>query len=239
MFQNEEESKLNNRNENYDSITQKDNLSIEKNNNSSDIKLSNTNETNEEETFMNKMLNNVFIIKILEYKNKFSNYLYEYLKNIHIASSQRNYFIFLTIGLIFIFISVLELPTFILTPAQFLFFFSLGNISIFISLFFYYGSQQFFTFLFEETRKILMLCYIFSVFFGMIIAWRKHYLISLMLAIVQIIFTTLFVVTMIPGCQIGIDISNNLIVIPIIRLKEFLKSFFIKNDNQNESSNLK
>ena len=72
---------------------------------------------------MNKVLNNVFIIKILEYKNKFSNYLYEYLKNIHIASSQRNYFIFLTIGLIFIFISVLELPTFILTPAQFLFFF--------------------------------------------------------------------------------------------------------------------
>ena len=84
-----------------------------------------------------------------------------------------------------------------------------------------------------------MLCYIFSVFFGMIIAWRKHYLISLMLAIVQIIFTTLFVVTMIPGCQIGIDISNNLIVNPIIGLKEFLKSFFIKNDNQNESSNLK
>ena len=84
-----------------------------------------------------------------------------------------------------------------------------------------------------------MVCYIFSLFFGMKIASTKHYLISFRLAIIHIFFTTLFVVTTTPGFKIGIDILNNLIVIPIINLKDFFKSFSTKNDNQNESSNLK
>ena len=136
MFQ-DEKTELKKENETYDSIIQKEIISNE--NTNKDIKLT-SDENIEENNCFEKILNNSITNKIIEYENLLSKKVYDYLQTYHIESSYRNFVIFLIIGLIFIFKSVIDLPTFNLTPIQFLIFFNIGNIFIFFALFFYYGS---------------------------------------------------------------------------------------------------
>lgn len=155
MFQ-DEKTELKKENETYDSIIQKEIISNE--NTNKDIKLT-SDENIEENNCFEKILNNSITNKIIEYENLLSKKVYDYLQTYHIESSYRNFVIFLIIGLIFIFKSVIDLPTFNLTPIQFLIFFNIGNIFIFFALFFYYGSQQYLIFLIEKTRKRILFLY--------------------------------------------------------------------------------
>ena len=234
MFK-DEETELKKGNDSYDSIPQNENISNE--NITKDIKLT-SNDNIEDNNCLQKILNNSIINKILEYENILSTKVYEYLKTFHIVSSYRNFVVLLIIGLIFIFISVIELPTFILTPTQFLIFFNIGNVLIFFALFFYYGSQQFLVFLVERTIKRIIFCYIFTLIIGMIIARRKHYFLSLLMAYIQIIISALFVISMIPGEKNGIDFIKNYIEQPIISFLYFVKNYFFPKNNNNNKNEL-
>ena len=232
MFQ-DEKTELKKENETYDSITQKEIISNE--NTNKDIKLT-SDENIEENNCFEKILNNSITNKIIEYENLLSKKVYDYLQTYHIESSYRNFVIFLIIGLIFIFKSVIDLPTFNLTPIQFLIFFNIGNIFIFFALFFYYGSQQYLIFLIEKTRKRILFFYIITLIIGIIIAWRDHYFLSLVMAYNQIFIFSLFVISIIPGENNGIDFIKNNIENPIKNFFNSIKNyFFIKKNNNNKN----
>lgn len=232
MFQ-DEKTELKKENETYDSITQKEIISNE--NTNKDIKLT-SDENIEENNCFEKILNNSITNKIIEYENLLSKKVYDYLQTYHIESSYRNFVIFLIIGLIFIFKSVIDLPTFNLTPIQFLIFFNIGNIFIFFALFFYYGSQQYLIFLIEKTRKRILFFYIITLIIGIIIAWRDHYFLSLVMAYNQIFIFSLFVISIIPGENNGIDFIKNNIENPIKNFFDSIKNyFFIKKNNNNKN----
>ena len=232
MFQ-DEKTELKKENETYDSITQKEIISNE--NTNKDIKLT-SDENIEENNCFEKILNNSITNKIIEYENLLSKKVYDYLQTYHIESSYRNFVIFLIIGLIFIFKSVIDLPTFNLTPIQFLIFFNIGNIFIFFALFFYYGSQQYLIFLIEKTRKRILFFYIITLIIGIIIAWRDHYFLSLVMAYNQIFIFSLFVISIIPGENKGIDFIKNNIENPIKNFFDSIKNyFFIKKNNNNKN----
>jgi hypothetical protein len=232
MFQ-DEKTELKKENETYDSIIQKEIISNE--NTNKDIKLT-SDENIEENNCFEKILNNSITNKIIEYENLLSKKVYDYLQTYHIESSYRNFVIFLIIGLIFIFKSVIDLPTFNLTPIQFLIFFNIGNIFIFFALFFYYGSQQYLIFLIEKTRKRILFFYIITLIIGIIIAWRDHYFLSLVMAYNQIFIFSLFVISIIPGENNGIDFIKNNIENPIKNFFNSIKNyFFIKKNNNNKN----
>ena len=232
MFQ-DEKTELKKENRTYDSITQKEIISNE--NTNKDIKLT-SDENIEENNCFEKILNNSITNKIIEYENLLSKKVYDYLQTYHIESSYRNFVIFLIIGLIFIFKSVIDLPTFNLTPIQFLIFFNIGNIFIFFALFFYYGSQQYLIFLIEKTRKRILFFYIITLIIGIIIAWRDHYFLSLVMAYNQIFIFSLFVISIIPGENKGIDFIKNNIENPIKNFFDSIKNyFFIKKNNNNKN----
>ena len=232
MFQ-DEKTELKKENETYDSIIQKEIISNE--NTNKDIKLT-SDENIEENNCFEKILNNSITNKIIEYENLLSKKVYDYLQTYHIESSYRNFVIFLIIGLIFIFKSVIDLPTFNLTPIQFLIFFNIGNIFIFFALFFYYGSQQYLIFLIEKTRKRILFFYIITLIIGIIIAWRDHYFLSLVMAYNQIFIFSLFVISIIPGENNGIEFIKNNIENPIKNFFDSIKNyFFIKKNNNNKN----
>lgn len=232
MFQ-DEKTELKKENETYDSIIQKEIISNE--NTNKNIKLT-SDENIEENNCFEKILNNSITNKIIEYENLLSKKVYDYLQTYHIESSYRNFVIFLIIGLIFIFKSVIDLPTFNLTPIQFLIFFNIGNIFIFFALFFYYGSQQYLIFLIEKTRKRILFFYIITLIIGIIIAWRDHYFLSLVMAYNQIFIFSLFVISIIPGENNGIDFIKNNIENPIKNFFDSIKNyFFIKKNNNNKN----
>ena len=232
MYQ-DEKTELKKENETYDSIIQKEIISNE--NTNKDIKLT-SDENIEENNCFEKILNNSITNKIIEYENLLSKKVYDYLQTYHIESSYRNFVIFLIIGLIFIFKSVIDLPTFNLTPIQFLIFFNIGNIFIFFALFFYYGSQQYLIFLIEKTRKRILFFYIITLIIGIIIAWRDHYFLSLVMAYNQIFIFSLFVISIIPGENNGIDFIKNNIENPIKNFFDSIKNyFFIKKNNNNKN----
>ena len=234
MFQ-DEKTELKKENETYDSIIQKEIISNE--NTNKDIKLT-SDENIEENNCFEKILNNSITNKIIEYENLLSKKVYDYLQTYHIESSYRNFVIFLIIGLIFIFKSVIDLPTFNLTPIQFLIFFNIGNIFIFFALFFYYGSQQYLIFLIEKTRKRILFFYIITLIIGIIIAWRDHYFLSLVMACYQIFISVLFVISMIPGEINGIGFIKKYVEEPIKTLFYYVINKKNKNNKNEKVSKL-
>ena len=220
---NDENSQLKKNDESYDSITQKDNIMNTNDNNlSQNIQLSSEKENN-----TNSILKDVIYNRIIQFKDWISKKLFLLSEKIKIESSYKIFLIFLIIGIIMLVMSLFNLPFLLLKPVQFLFLFNLGNILIFISLIFYYGSTQFFQSLIE--KKYIMILYILSLIFGTIFSIKQKYFFSLFFSIGQIIIATMFFLTFIPGGQNGIDFIKSLIGIPFNQLIIYFKNIFIKN----------
>jgi hypothetical protein len=175
---NDENSQLKKNDESYDSITQKDNIMNTNDNNlSQNIQLSSEKENN-----TNSILKDVIYNRIIQFKDWISKKLFLLSEKIKIESSYKIFLIFLIIGIIMLVMSLFNLPFLLLKPVQFLFLFNLGNILIFISLIFYYGSTQFFQSLIE--KKNIMILYILSLIFGTIFSIKQKYFFSLFFSIV-------------------------------------------------------
>ena len=220
---NDEDTQLKKDQQSYDSITSKDNISNTNDNNiSQNIKLS-----SEEENNTNSILKDVIYNRFIQFKDWISKKILQLSQKITIESSYKTFLIFLIAGIILIIMSLFNLPFILLKPVQFLFLFNLGNILIFISLIFYYGSTQFFQSLIE--KKNIMILYILSLIFGTIFSLKQKYFFSLFFSIGQIIIATMFFLTFIPGGQNGIDFIKSSIVIPFNQLIIYFKNIFIKN----------
>jgi len=219
---NDEDTQLKKDQQSYDSITSKDNISNTNDNNiSQNIKLS-----SEEENNTNSILKDVIYNRFIQFKDWISKKILQLSQKITIESSYKTFLIFLIAGIILIIMSLFNLPFILLKPVQFLFLFNLGNILIFISLLFYYGSTQYFQTLIE--KRTIMILYVLSLIFGTIFSIKQKYFFSLFFSIGQMIIATMFFLTFIPGGQNGIDFIKSLIGIPFHQLIIYIKNIFIK-----------
>jgi hypothetical protein len=220
---NDEDTQLKKDQQSYDSITSKDNISNTNDNNiSQNIKLS-----SEEENNTNSILKDVIYNRFIQFKDWISKKILQLSQKITIESSYKTFLIFLIAGIILIIMSLFNLPFILLKPVQFLFLFNLGNILIFISLLFYYGSTQYFQTLIE--KRTIMILYVLSLIFGTIFSIKQKYFFSLFFSIGQMIIATMFFLTFIPGGQNGIDFIKSLIGIPFHQIIIYIKNIFIKN----------
>lgn len=160
------------------------------------------------------------------------------LEMIKIEKSYAMFFGVLTIGVILLFLSLLMLPMFLLTPVKFIFTFGTGSIIIVFSFVFLYGLTEYCQMLFEHNRKWLTLSFFISILLGLVFAWRKHFLLSLVFAVYQMIAVIMFTLSFIPGGQNGIMFIIDILKSPFVNIYNTIKSKFAlvpqdkTNDNQ-------
>ena len=103
-----------------------------------------------------------------------------FTETIEIQTSYKSFFIVLSIGLIFIFLSLIFLPLVAISPQRFLTLFSLGSMIIVSSFIFIYGTSEYIKMLFNRERFLFTLVYICSLLLGIYSAYVKNlYLLSL------------------------------------------------------------
>ena len=157
-------------------------------------------------------------------------------EKIQIQSSYKYFLLFLAIGLLFFFFSILCLPFIIFNPSKFLRLLTFGNIFIMISFLFYYGSKDFFAFLIDENRTGVVFAHLLSMCFSFFISiFIGGYFLQFILDFVLSITTIMFILTLIPGGKVGISAIKNMIFGPGLFLFNSIKGK-IFGDNSNNGS---
>ena len=137
-------------------------------------------------------------------------------EKVNIQSSYKYFLIFLALGMLFFFFALFYVPFFILYPGKLLRLLSLGNIFIMLSFLFHYGSKDFFAFILDEKRVYIVLGHIFlmvfSLFFSIFIG---GYFLQLLLDVLLCSTTVMFVLTLVPGGQGGIQGIKNMLLGPL------------------------
>ena len=128
----------------------------------------------------------------------------------------------LGIGCFLICLSLLMLPLIITSPAKFSMCFGLGSVLVLISFLFYHGTKNYVMKLFEKKRFVITILFICSIFLGLIFSIGKHYFISLLCSLFQLISLILFVLTFIPGGKYGIRCIKNRLSSPFMNIFRFL-----------------
>jgi cation transport ATPase len=128
----------------------------------------------------------------------------------------------LGIGCFLICLSLLMLPLIITSPAKFSMCFGLGSVLVLISFLFYHGTKNYVLKLFEKKRFVITILFICSIFLGFIFSIGKHYFISLLCSLFQLISLILFVLTFIPGGKYGIRCIKNRLSSPFMNIFRFL-----------------
>ena len=124
----------------------------------------------------------------------------------------------LGIGCFLICLSLLMLPLIITSPAKFSMCFGLGSVLVLISFLFYHGTKNYIMKLFDKKRFIITILFICSIFLGFIFSIGKHYFISLLCSLFQLISLILFILTFIPGGKYGIKCIKNRMSSPFINI---------------------
>ena len=124
----------------------------------------------------------------------------------------------LGIGCFLICLSLLMLPLIITSPAKFSMCFGLGSVLVLISFLFYHGTKDYIMKLFDKKRFIITILFICSIFLGLIFSIGKHYFISLLCSLFQLISLILFILTFIPGGKYGIKCIKNRMSSPFINI---------------------
>ena len=157
--------------------------------------------------------------QFLKLGNIFQNFLSKISDKIQVQQSYKYFLIFLALGLLLLFFSLLSIPFVIFNPGKLLRLLSFGNIFIMLCFLFYYGSKDFFAFLIDPKRTGVMfghivglLCSLFvSIFIG-------GYFLQLFLDVVLCITTVMFILTLIPGGQEGISGIKRMLISPLMLL---------------------
>ena len=195
---------------------------------------------NNAETELNpSKLNVIFsLIKspFLKLGKKVQNLISKLSDKIQIQSSYKYFLLFLAIGFLFIFFSILCLPFIIFNPGKFLRLLTFGNIFIMISFLFYYGSKDFFAFLIDENRTGVVFAHLSSMCFSFFISiFIGGYILQFILDFILGITTIMFVLTLIPGGKGGISAIKNMLLGPGLFLFNNIKGK-IFGDNSNNGS---
>ena len=155
----------------------------------------------------------------------FQGYLEKLSFKIQIQTSYNYFLIFLVLSLLFMLISLFKLPFILFSPGSLLRNLSLSNILLMLSFLFYYGSKEFFAFLIDPSRTMIVLTHLVGVFLGFFWSFTSGYFLNLILDITLLITTSMFVLTLIPGGKSGIEAIKNMLALPLFMIKnKFLKN---------------
>ena len=136
-----------------------------------------------------------------------------------VEKSYKYFFLFLTIGLGLLMMSIFFLPTAILAPRKFVSLFSLGAIVTIISFIFYYGTQSFIEMLFTKERRLYTISFLISTVIGTYLSClNTWFVLSLLCSLVQLFVLIIFLLSFIPGGKAGINFMVNMILSPVKRL---------------------
>ena len=232
--------KNNDEKNNYNSISENQlilSTNNENNNNENNNENNNNNNENQNNSKNNKNLISNFLSKFNDFtKIIFSNF-FSYFSKYSIQPSYKFFLIFLILGAFFLLSCSMTLPIFLLSPSKFLFLFTLGDAFILFSFLFYYGSKEFINlFINNDNSRLIIVMLMCSTLIGFIISCYGHYFISLCFAIYQMIFSIMFVLTIVPYGQYGINAMNNVLFSPFKKIANVIKNHFEENKNNNNNN---
>ena len=158
----------------------------------------NDNETGQQNNLPNNQrMNNIF--------NRIQNYLLGLTERLQVSSNMKLFLLCILICGFNFFLCLMSLPLIFLRPSKILSNLSFGNILLILSLLFYYGSNRFFGFLRDSNRFRITLIHILLIICGLFLPMFQGYFFSLILDIALILTTIMFLLTIIPGGQSGIN----------------------------------
>ena len=96
--------------------------------------------------------------------------------------------------------------------------FGLGSLLILVSFLFYHGTKNYITKLFDKKRFIITILFLCSIILGLIFSLGKHYFISLLCSIFQLISLILFILTFVPGGKMGINCIKRKMSSPFVNI---------------------
>ena len=136
---------------------------------------------------------------------RIQNYLLGLTERLQISPNMKFFLLCLLICGFNFFFCLMSLPFIFLSPSKVLSYLSFGNILLILSLLFYYGSNRFFGFLRDGKRFKITLIHILFIVCGLFFPMFQGYIFSFILDIALIITTVMFLLTIIPGGQRGIN----------------------------------
>ena len=134
---------------------------------------------------------------------------------------QRNITVFLSLlglGSLLLCFSIFLIPFIITSPSKFSMCFAFGCTLVLISFLFYHGTKNYVLKLFDKKRFTITILFICSILIGIIFSIGKHYFISLLCSLFQLISLVLFVLTFIPGGKNGINCIKRQVTSPFVRV---------------------
>ena len=137
--------------------------------------------------------------------NRFQNYLLNLTERLRISPNMKLFLLCLIICGINFFLLLVSFPMIFISPSKILGYLSFGNILFIMSLLFYYGSNRFFGFLRDNSRFKIALIHILLIIGGLFFPMFQGYIFSFILDLALIFTTIMFILTIIPGGQSGIN----------------------------------
>ena len=137
--------------------------------------------------------------------NQIQNYLLNLTERLQISSNIKISLICLLICGVNFFLLLMSFPMIFISPSKILGYLSFGNILLIMSLLFYYGSNRFFGFLRDNKRFKIALIHILLIICGLFFPMFQGYIFSFLLDLALIFTTAMFVLTIIPGGQSGVN----------------------------------
>jgi hypothetical protein len=139
--------------------------------------------------------------------------------SVEVEKSYKLFFLFLSVGIGLLFFSLFFLPFVIFSPSKFVSLFSLGSIVTLSSFIFLYGTTGFIGMLLNGNRKFFTLLFISSLVLGLYFAiFQVNYIVSLILAVIQLITLIVFILSFIPGGHTGINFIGGMLLSPLYSL---------------------
>ena len=161
-------------------------------------------------------MNNIF--------SRIQNYLLGLTERLQVSSNMKLFLLCILICGFNFFLCLMSLPLIFLRPSKILSNLSFGNILLILSLLFYYGSNRFFGFLRDSNRFRITLIHILLIICGLFLPMFQGYFFSLILDAALILTTIMFLLTIIPGGQSGINAIQTSLFSLLPQLFKFSKN---------------
>ena len=155
--------------------------------------------------------------------NQIQNYLLNLTERLQISSNIKISLICLLICGVNFFLLLMSFPMIFISPSKILGYLSFGNILLIMSLLFYYGSNRFFGFLRDNKRFKIALIHILLIICGLFFPMFQGYIFSFLLDLALIFTTAMFVLTIIPGGQSGVNAMQSSLFSLMTKLFKFGK----------------
>lgn len=137
--------------------------------------------------------------------NRVQNFVFGLTDRLQIQSNMKLFLLCLLICGFNFFSCLISLPFIFMSPANLLSKLSFGNILLILSFLFYYGSNRFFGFLRDGRRFKITLIHLILIILGLCLPMFRGYFLSFLLDLALIVTTVMFLLTIIPGGQSGIN----------------------------------